>query len=96
MAYRTTIGWSLISSGIVTLLLEYLPYPSLYWGIGLLVLVFSSSSRGGSTDPARPVRNGQRAAGRGPDIVTDTRPTDDDDRPPGPAAAESKPAGSHG
>lgn len=38
MAYRTTIGWSLISSGVVTLLLGYLPYPSLYWGIGLLVL----------------------------------------------------------
>ncbi len=38
MAYRTTIGWSLITSGVVTLLLEYLPYPSVYWGIGLLVL----------------------------------------------------------
>jgi len=38
MAYRTTIGWSLVSSGVVTLLLEYLPYPSIYWGIGLLVL----------------------------------------------------------
>jgi hypothetical protein len=38
MSYQTTIGWSLITSGIVTLLLAYLPYPSLYWGIGLLVL----------------------------------------------------------
>jgi len=38
MAYRTTIGWSLVSSGVVTLLLEVLPYPSLYWGIGLVVL----------------------------------------------------------
>ncbi|SFG33694.1 hypothetical protein SAMN04488063_1724 [Halopelagius inordinatus] len=38
MSYRTTIGWSLITSGIVTLLLAYLPYPSLYWGIGLLVV----------------------------------------------------------
>lgn len=38
MSYRTTIGWSLITSGVVTLLLSYLPYPSVYWGIGLLVL----------------------------------------------------------
>lgn len=39
MAYRTTIGWSLISSGIVTLLLELvLPGDSLYWGSGLLIL----------------------------------------------------------
>lgn len=38
MSYRNTIGWSLISSGIVTLLLKALPGDSLYWGIGLLVL----------------------------------------------------------
>lgn len=38
MSYQTTVGWSLITSGIVTLLLAYLPYPSFYWGIGLLVL----------------------------------------------------------
>ncbi len=38
MAIRTTIGWSLITSGVVTLLLAYLPYPSVYWGIGLLVV----------------------------------------------------------
>lgn len=38
MAYRTTIGWSLITSGIVTLILTYLPYPSFYWGIGLLAV----------------------------------------------------------
>ncbi|WP_459192317.1 hypothetical protein [Halosimplex sp. J119] len=38
MSYRTTIGWSLFSSGIVTLLLKALPYPSVYWGIGLLVV----------------------------------------------------------
>lgn len=45
MEVRDTIGWSLISSGIVTLLLAYLPGDSLYWGIGLLVvgvLVFVS------------------------------------------------------
>ncbi|QLK26293.1 hypothetical protein HYG81_01320 [Natrinema zhouii] len=38
MTYRTTIGWSLITSGIVTLLLSYLPGQSWMWGIGLLVL----------------------------------------------------------
>ncbi|WP_164471123.1 hypothetical protein [Halorubrum sp. CSM-61] len=37
MAIRTTIGWSLITSGIVTLLLVYLPFPSVYWGVGLLI-----------------------------------------------------------
>ncbi|WP_162993818.1 hypothetical protein [Halalkalicoccus subterraneus] len=38
MGFRTTAGWSLITSGIVTLVLAYLPYPSFYWGIGLLVV----------------------------------------------------------
>ncbi|WP_254536977.1 hypothetical protein [Halomarina litorea] len=33
-----TLGWSLVSSGIVTLLLVWLPGDSLYWGIGLLVV----------------------------------------------------------
>lgn len=37
MAIRSTVGWSLITSGIVTLLLVFLPYPSFYWGLGLLV-----------------------------------------------------------
>jgi hypothetical protein len=32
------MGWSLISSGIVTLLLAFLPGDSLWWGVGLLVL----------------------------------------------------------
>jgi len=36
MAYQTTVGWSLVSSGIVTLLLKALPYDSLYWGLLLL------------------------------------------------------------
>ncbi|WP_168216237.1 hypothetical protein [Halorussus halobius] len=36
MAYRTTIGWSLLSSGVVTLLLAFLPGDSLWWGVGLL------------------------------------------------------------
>lgn len=38
MTYQTTIGWSLVSSGIVTLLLNVLPGDSLWWGIGLLAL----------------------------------------------------------
>lgn len=38
MSYRTTIGWSLISSGIVTLLLSALPGDSVWWGVGLLIL----------------------------------------------------------
>jgi len=37
MAYRTTVGWSLLSSGVVTLLLAFLPGDSLWWGVGLLV-----------------------------------------------------------
>lgn len=38
MSYQTTLGWSLISSGLVTLLLKILPFDSLWWGLGLLVL----------------------------------------------------------
>ncbi|WP_436929159.1 hypothetical protein [Halosimplex halobium] len=38
MAFRTTLGWSLISSGIVTLLLGVLPGGDLMWGLLLLVL----------------------------------------------------------
>ncbi len=37
MSYQTTLGWSLISSGLVTLLLLVLPGDSLWWGIGLLL-----------------------------------------------------------
>ncbi|MCU4800142.1 hypothetical protein OB920_07145 [Halobacteria archaeon HArc-gm2] len=38
MTYQTTVGWSLFTSGLVTLLLKVLPYDSLYWGILLLVV----------------------------------------------------------
>ncbi|USZ69773.1 hypothetical protein NGM10_16890 (plasmid) [Halorussus salilacus] len=38
MAYRTTLGWSLVSSGIVTLLLKLLPGDSLWWGVALLAV----------------------------------------------------------
>ncbi|WP_436924854.1 hypothetical protein [Halosimplex amylolyticum] len=38
MAYRTTIGWSLVSSGVVTLLLKAIPGDSLWWGVLLLVV----------------------------------------------------------
>lgn len=37
MAYQTTLGWSLLTSGIVTMLLFVLPGESLWWGIGLLI-----------------------------------------------------------
>lgn len=37
MAYQTTLGWSLLTSGIVTLLLYALPGDSIWWGIGLLI-----------------------------------------------------------
>ena len=39
MARNTTAGWSLISSGIVTLLLKALPGDSLWWGVALLAVV---------------------------------------------------------
>jgi hypothetical protein len=38
MTYRTTVGWSLISSGLVTLVLTVLPGDSVWWGVGLLAL----------------------------------------------------------
>lgn len=37
MAYQTTLGWSLLTSGLVTLLLFVLPGDSVWWGIGLLL-----------------------------------------------------------
>lgn len=37
MAYQTTLGWSLLSSGLVTMLLFVLPGDSVWWGIGLLL-----------------------------------------------------------
>ncbi|MFC4542820.1 hypothetical protein ACFO5R_12895 [Halosolutus amylolyticus] len=38
MTYQTTIGWSLFSSGVVTLVLKVLPGDSLWWGLLLLAL----------------------------------------------------------
>ena len=38
MAYQTTVGWSLFSSGLVTLFLKVLPGDSLWWGLFLLAL----------------------------------------------------------
>lgn len=38
MTYQTTIGWSLLTSGIVTLLLAFLPGDSVWWGVGLLLV----------------------------------------------------------
>lgn len=37
MAYRTTLGWSLVTSSIVTFLLSFLPGDSVWWGVLLLV-----------------------------------------------------------
>ena len=45
MSYSSTIGWSLFTSGIVTLLLKVLPYDSLWWGIALLVVGLVVMSR---------------------------------------------------
>lgn len=38
MSYRTTFGWSLLTSGLVTLALAVLPGDSVWWGVGLLAL----------------------------------------------------------
>lgn len=38
MSYQTTVGWSLVSSGIVTLLIGFLPGGDVPWGVGLLAL----------------------------------------------------------
>ncbi|NHN61486.1 MULTISPECIES: hypothetical protein [Halorussus] len=38
MTYQTTLGWSLVTSGIVTLLLKVLPWDSMWWGILFLVV----------------------------------------------------------
>ncbi|WP_176393147.1 hypothetical protein [Natronolimnobius baerhuensis] len=38
MTYQTTIGWSIFTSGIVTLLLVALPGDSIWWGVLLLAL----------------------------------------------------------
>ena len=32
-----TLGWSLLSSGIVTLVIGLLPFPDIFWGLLLLV-----------------------------------------------------------
>lgn len=38
MTFRTTFGWSLVSSGVVTLLLAALPGDDVWWGVLLLVV----------------------------------------------------------
>lgn len=38
MAYQTTVGWSLLTSGVVSIVLWLIPGDSLWWGIGLLAL----------------------------------------------------------
>jgi hypothetical protein len=38
MSTQTTLGWSLLSSGVVTIVLTLLPGNDLWWGIGLCIL----------------------------------------------------------
>ena len=38
MQYQTTTGWSLITSGLTTLLLIVLPGKSLWWGFAFLII----------------------------------------------------------
>ncbi|EMA24705.1 hypothetical protein [Haloarcula argentinensis] len=38
MSYQTTLGWSLVTSGLVTLFLWVLPGSDLLWGVLLLAL----------------------------------------------------------
>jgi hypothetical protein len=38
MSYQTTLGWSLLTSGLVTLSLWVLPGSDLLWGVLLLAL----------------------------------------------------------
>jgi len=38
MTYRTTLGWSLLTSGIVTLVIGFLPLGDFFWGALLLAL----------------------------------------------------------
>jgi hypothetical protein len=50
MSSRTTLAWSLLSSGIVTIVLTLLPGSDLLWGIGLCALgiaAFVTRSRRG-------------------------------------------------
>lgn len=38
LKYRTTIGWSLITSGVITLLLTIIPGNSIWYGILFLII----------------------------------------------------------
>lgn len=38
MQYQTTVGWSLITSGLTTLFLKAIPFDSLWWGISFLAV----------------------------------------------------------
>jgi len=49
MSTRSTLGWSLFTSGVVTLLLVALPGDSLWWGLGLVAVgLFALLSGNGS------------------------------------------------
>ncbi|ESP87383.1 hypothetical protein [Candidatus Halobonum tyrrellensis] len=38
MTYQTTVGWSLVTSGIVSIVLWLIPIESVWWGVGMLAL----------------------------------------------------------
>lgn len=38
MSHQTTLGWSLFASGIVTLVIGFLPLGDLFWGLLLVGL----------------------------------------------------------
>jgi hypothetical protein len=37
MAYQTTLGWSLVTSAVVTFLLAFVPGDSVWWGVLMLL-----------------------------------------------------------
>ena len=53
MGYRTTLGWSLLSSGAVTLVLKVLPFDSLYWGLLLIAAGVYVMWRRSTSGPGR-------------------------------------------
>ena len=49
MSTRSTFGWSLFTSGVVTLLLVVLPGDSLWWGFGLVAVGLLALLGGGGS-----------------------------------------------
>jgi len=70
MTYQTTVGWSLLSSGVVTLLLAYLPGDSVWWGVGLQssALQCCSTARCSRADDVR--RQPRKLQAKEPEVRT--------------------------